>query len=324
MQYKTFLKENPLVLAPMAGVSDLSFRMICREFGAGITVSEMVSSKALYYKDSKTSRLMQLSKEDRPCGIQIFGSDPEIMAYAAKVAEEKEKPDFIDINMGCPVPKIVNNGDGSSLMKSPELIYEIVKAVCNAVEIPVSVKIRAGFYRNDLNAPVCAQAAEAAGACAVSVHGKSREQYYAPSVNLEIIKQVKETVKIPVIGNGDIFSAEDVINMQKVTGCDGIMIGRGSLGNPFIFREVYAALKNETYVPPTVAERMNTAKKHMSMLVGLKGEHIGVQEARKHMAWYLKGVRGSASLRDRINRMTTLTEILEIADEVIRAEMEGC
>ena len=323
MQIGNIKIDNPFTLAPMAGISDLAFRLICREFGVGLTVSEMVSAKAIYYKDKKTYNLMQMSDNDSPCSLQLFGHEPDVMAYAAAKTVEFCNPPIIDINMGCPVPKVVSNGDGSALMNNPRLIFDIVNCVKKAVDRPVTVKLRAGFKRDNLNAVECAKAAESGEASAVIIHGKTREQYYAPPVNLDIIKEVKGAVKIPVIGNGEVYSFEDAKKMMEYTRCDGVMIGRGSLGNPFIFRELNAGLNGVEFNSPTIFEKMETAKKHIKLLTELKGEHIGMLEARKHMSWYLKGVKGSASIRNRINSMEKLSDLIAIADEVLENNKGG-
>lgn len=318
MKIGTVELENNLFLAPMAGVTDLPFRCVCRKFGAGAAVSEMVSSKAIYYKDKKTELLLQTNEQDSPLGVQLFGSVPEIMAYAAKVIEEKNICRFLDINMGCPMPKITGSGDGSALMRNPDLIFRIVQAVKNAVSLPVTVKLRAGYKADAVNAVECAKAAEAGGASMIAVHGKTREQMYMPPVNLAVIRDVKQAISVPVIGNGDIRDGEDAARMQRETGCDGLMIGRAALGNPFIFEEIGAYLKGVEYHTPGTEERMRVALRHLEHLVRYKGEHIGMLEARKHLAWYLKGVRGAAKLRAKINEMKTWEQAAEIAAAAVK------
>lgn len=302
-------------LAPMAGVTDSSFRKICKSFGADFVTTEMVSAKGLYYKSKKTASLMAISSEEQPCAIQFFGSDPEIMAEIAPQLESAGAAK-IDINMGCPMPKIVGNGDGSALMKNPHLAGKIVKAVKDAVNIPVTVKFRKGWDSN--TACEFAKVLEANGADGLAVHARTKEQLYSGKADLFAIKEVKSAVKIPVIGNGDIFTAEDAKNMLDITGCDGIMIGRGALGNPFIFRQVRELLENGAVAYyPTAKDKLKTALSHANMLCSDKGEHIGVLEARKHIAWYLKGIKNANNLKTRVFMATSLTEITEILEGAI-------
>ncbi len=289
---------NKLYLAPMAGVTDRTFRLICKNFGVDYLTTEMVSAKGLYYKSKKTASLMTLSKEEHPISIQFFGSDPEIMAEVAPILVNYGA-DAIDINMGCPMPKIVNNGDGSALMKNPDLAGKIVKAIKYAVNIPVTVKIRKGYEEN--NAAEFAKVLEANGADLIAVHGRTKDQLYSGLADLSVIKEVKSSVKIPVIGNGDIFSAEDAKHMLDATGCDGVMVGRGALGNPFIFKQIKEYLKtgNVTYFP-TNRERIETAIMHAKMLCEDKSEHTGILEARKHIAWYIKGLPHANELKNKV------------------------
>ena len=302
--------ENNIFLGPMAGVTDLSFRRLCREYGCGVTCSEMVSAKGLHYNDKKTASLMALDSESEPCAIQIFGSEPEIMAEAAKKAEAAGAA-FVDINMGCPMPKIVNNGDGSALMKNPAAAADTVYAAARAVAVPVTVKIRKGWETE--TAPEFAKMLEESGAAAITVHGRTREQFYSGEADWQTIKRVKESVGIPVIGNGDIFAPEDALKMMEQTGCDGVMIARGARGNPFIFREVREFLENRTKIlPPTATERLETARRHAHMLAMDKGESRGIKEARKHIAWYIKGMRDSAAAKNRIFKAVSLEEIDEV------------
>ena len=324
--------ENGLVLAPMAGATDRAVRQICRERGATLTVSEMVSAKALCYEqmskkniESRTAPLADVYKNEEPMAVQIFGSEPEFMAKAAALLESgeyrgragDELPVSIDINMGCPVHKIVSNGEGSALMRDPKLVGEIVKAVSGAVKIPVTVKIRAGWDEKSINAPEIARIAEANGAAAVFVHGRTRQQMYAPSADWSVIADVKKAVKIPVIGNGDICSAEDARKILERTGCDGIMIGRGALGNPWLFAEISAAARGEEFTPPTFAERMKTAVEHLDLMRLYKGDFIAGQEAKKHVAWYIKSVRGAAEARRDINESSGIEQIKAVIDRLV-------
>ena len=317
--------KNAIILAPMAGVTDYAFRKVARQFGATYCVSEMVSSKAIHFRDKKTATLAEIKDDDRPLGIQIFGSDPKVMAESAYLLStatyEHRKndniPNVIDINMGCPVRKIVTAGDGSALLKNPTLCGEIVKEVVNASQVPVTVKIRAGWDFDSINCVEIAKIAEANGAAAICVHGRTREQMYEPSANWEYIKAVKEAVSIPVIGNGDIFSAADAIRMLEETGVDSLMIGRGAMGNPFIFDEIQHYFDKKTYTPPTIFEKIKVARCQLEYMIEEKGEGVATCEARKHFAWYLKGERGSAAVRDAINHASTLTELNTIIDRYI-------
>ncbi len=296
--------SSPVILGPMAGVTDLPYRLICKEYGVGLLVTEMVSCKALYYKDKKSERIMEIREDERPVALQIFGSDPQIMATVVSQINDHNH-DIIDINMGCPAPKIVNNGDGSALMKTPDLAEEIVRAVVAASKKPVTVKIRKGWDADSVNAVDIAKRAEAAGAAAIAVHGRTRDQLYMGKADWSIIKAVKGAVSVPVIGNGDIFSIEDAVRMKDETNCDGLMIARGAQGNPWILRQVSHYLKTGEKLPdPTPEEKVHEALRHFERLVEYKGEHIGVLEMRKHAAWYLKGVRGGATIRNEINKST--------------------
>ncbi len=327
-----FSLAHGLFLAPLAGVSDRAFRNACRAAGAEYTVSEMVSAKALCYeqltkKESipvRTAPLASVYQNEMPMAIQLFGSEPEFMARAAALIEEMSyrgctsdtAPAAIDINMGCPVHKIVGNGEGSALMKNPVLAADIVRAVCQAVKLPVTVKIRAGWDKDSINAVEMAKRLEDAGASVIAVHGRTREQMYAPPVDIGIIAAVKKSVSIPVIGNGDILTADDALRMFRETGCDGIMIARGALGNPWLFTEIIAKLEGREFVPPTLAERMETALGQVRFMVEEKGERVAIAEARKHLSWYIKGIEGAAAARMTINNAKTLDEMRSILREV--------
>lgn len=304
--------NSPFVLAPLAGVTDFVMRSLCEEFGAGLTCTEMVSAKGLYYGDRKTPQLLAIPEEAGATAIQIFGSEPEIMGKAAKLLNERRHV-LLDINMGCPVPKVVRNGDGAALMRDPDLAYEVIRATVSHSEKPVTVKIRKGFDETSVNAPELAVAAEAAGAAAVTVHGRTREQYYHGAADWSIIRAVRERVSIPVIGNGDVFTGKDGVRMMEETGCDFVMVARGALGNPWIFRELNAAYAGAADVPaPTVAEISAMMIRHMDGLIAYKGEPVAVREMRKHVAWYTKGVRGASRLRARVNTITSADEMREV------------
>lgn len=312
--------QRKACLAPMAGTADRAFRELCRGYGAAFCVSEMVSSKGISFNSKKSAELMMISPDERPCGVQIFGDDPKVMADAAKFAMQFE-PEFIDINMGCPAPKISGNGCGSALMKNPPLCGEIVNAVVNAVEVPVTVKIRKGWDENSVNAVEVAKICESAGASAITVHGRTREQFYQPPADWTIIRQVKQAVNIPVIGNGDVTNAEEASKMIEETGCDMIMIGRGALGNPWIFREINAYFDTDKLIfPPGPAEKISVMLKHIQKLVEYKGEYIGMREARKHVAWYIKGFKGAAEFRNMAGKLTTFDELIELSKLIYKAQ----
>jgi nifR3 family TIM-barrel protein len=303
-------------LAPMAGVADRAFRELCMDFGAGYCVSEMVSSKGIAYHSVKSAGLMEVSDIERPCGVQIFGTEPDTMAEAARFAM-RYAPEVIDINMGCPAPKIAGSGSGAALMRDPALCGRIVRAVADAVDIPVTVKIRSGFDSEHINAVEVACIAEANGAAAVTVHGRTRAQFYAPPVDYEIIRAVKQAVHIPVIGNGDVTDAVSAKRLYDDTGVDYIMIGRGALGNPWIFREVNAYLgEGRLLPPPCLDEKLSVLERHITRLVALKGERVGMREARKHTAYYLKGFPKAAKLRSLAFSMETLEDLKQLIAEI--------
>lgn len=307
--------KNNIILAPMAGVSDLPFRLLCQKEGAGMTCMEMISAKAVLYNNKNTESLLAIHPDEECVSLQLFGSEPAIMAEIAKRIEERSFK-ILDINMGCPVPKIVNNHEGSALMKNPELVYDIVRAISEAISKPVTVKIRKGFDEDHVNAVEVARAAEAGGAKAVAVHGRTREQYYSGAADWSIIKAVKEAVHIPVIGNGDIKCGADAKRMLEETGCDGVMVGRAAEGNPFIFREITAFMEGREYTAPTLKEIKETVLLHADMQLEYKGEFIGIREMRKHLSWYLKGFEGASALRKRINEMETFEELKEIINNI--------
>ena len=303
--------ENCLALGPMAGVTDLPFRLLCKEMGCNMLYTEMVSAKAILYKNKNTKELLNIDKNEHPVGVQLFGSDPDIMAQIAAQVEEGEF-DFIDINMGCPVPKIVNNGEGSALLKQPKLVEEILTKMVKAVNKPVTVKIRKGFENGTVYAVEIAKIAESCGVSAIAVHGRTREQYYSGKADWDVIKDVKKAVKIPVIGNGDIFSAEDAKAMKEYTGCDGLMVARGARGNPWIFREIKEYLENGNVIDkPTINDIREMIIRHAKMLVNYKGEYTGIREMRKHIAWYTAGLPHSAELRRMCNQIETMENLVE-------------
>ncbi len=314
--------ENQVFLAPMAGVTDLPFRMICKEMGCGMVYTEMVSSRALYYRDQKTESLLPIDEAEKPVAIQIFGSEPDIMGKAAYYLNDRENI-ILDINMGCPTPKITKNGDGSALMKNPKLAGEIVKAVVRESTKPVTVKIRKGWDDFSINAVEVAKVVEESGAAAVTVHGRTREQYYSGKADWEIIKQVKEAVRIPVIGNGDVFSVENAASLLNLTNCDGVMIGRGAQGNPWIFKGIqHYLLWGEIIPAPSLKERIEVIQKHMDLVIDAKGEYIGIREMRKHISWYMKGLKNTAQLRNRINQIASYQEMTTILQEYMKENEE--
>ena len=307
--------ENRYILAPMAGVTDLPFRLLCKEQGAGLLCMEMVSAKAIQYKNKNTQALLKIHPEERPVSLQLFGSDPDVMSEVAKSIEELPFA-ILDINMGCPVPKIVKNGEGSALMQNPKLVEQIVKKVSGAIQKPVTVKIRKGFNDESVNAVEIAKIIEASGGAAVAVHGRTREQYYSGKADWDIIRQVKEAVSIPVIANGDVTCGRDAIDIQKQTNCDGIMIGRGAQGNPWIFSELlYYEKHGEMPERPDVQEVKKTMLRHAKLQMQYKGDYLGIREMRKHIAWYTTGMKNSAKLRDDINRVESFEELETLLDE---------
>lgn len=310
--------KSHAVLAPMAGVSDRAYRELCVRFGAAYCVSEMVSSKALSFNSKKSEELMEISDLERPCGIQIFGDDPKCMADAAKHALEN-KPDIIDINMGCPAPKISSNGSGSALMKNPWLCGEIVKAVTAVTDIPVTVKIRKGWDDDSVNAVEVAKICESAGAAAITVHGRTRQQYYKPPVDYDIIRAVRESVNVPVIANGDIDSAERAKEVMDITGCDLVMIGRATLGNPWIFSQINAYLENPNVkiYTPDLEERLGVMIEHIGKMVEYKGEHMAMLQARKLVVGYFKGMKGAAALRNEAGKIKTLDDLYELRQKAL-------
>ena len=308
---------NPLVLAPMAGVTDLPFRVLCKEQGAGLICMEMVSAKAILYKNKNTEDLMKIDPGEHPVSLQLFGSDSEILGQIA--AQIEERPfDILDFNMGCPVPKVVNNGEGSALMKDPHLVREIVTSMVKAVKKPVTVKIRKGFNEESANAVEIAKILEDCGVAAIAVHGRTRAQFYSGKADWDIIRQVKEAVSIPVIGNGDVTSGEMALQMRRETGCDGVMIGRGCQGNPWIFRELLAYEETGS-IPerPGTDQIRETMLRHARLQIEFKGDYIGIREMRKHVAWYTKGMQGSAKLRDEINQVESYEELENLLMEKI-------
>lgn len=310
-------------LAPMAGVADRAFRKICMDFGAACVIGEMVSAKGLTYGDRKSAELLELDRDVRPAAIQLFGDDPAIMAEAAQQTLAY-KPDWIDINMGCPAPKIAGNHCGSALMREPELCRRIVQAVKEAVPVPVTAKIRKGYAKEEINAVEVALACEAGGADGITVHGRTRDQMYAPPVDWDIIRQVKQAVRIPVIGNGDVVDAKSAAALYEQTGCDLIMVGRSALGRPWIFQQIEAYLNHEAILPdPGIAQRMAILMKQVQLTAEYKGERVALLEARKHTAWYLNGMRGAAQLRRDAGTLTTIEDLARLCARVIQMDEEG-
>lgn len=318
MKIGNVILENPYILAPMAGVTDLPFRLLCKEQGAGLLCMEMVSAKALQFNNKNTKDLLKIHPQEHPVSLQFFGHEADVISEQAKRYEHLPFQ-ILDINMGCPVPKIVKNGEGSALMNQPKLVYEIVSKTVKAIEKPVTVKIRKGFDDDHVNAVEIAKIIEEAGAAAVAIHGRTREQYYSGKADWDIIRQVKEAVSIPVIGNGDVVSGESALAMRRETGCDGVMIGRGSQGNPWIFHELQEYEKTGVMPSrPNAASIRDTMLRHAKLQMEYKGEYLGIREMRKHVGWYTKGMSGSAKLRDEINRVESYEELEELLFEKIK------
>ena len=307
--------DNPFFLAPLAGITDAPTRRICREMGAALVYSEMVSGKGLYYKQEKTKSLLHIDPEEKPVAFQVFGSEPEILAFTARELDGYENA-ILDINMGCPVPKIVKNGEGSALLKRLDLVYDLISAMTANTKKPVTAKIRIGFDASSVNAVETAKAVEAGGAAAVAVHGRTREQYYSGKADWSQIAAVKQAVSIPVIGNGDVTDGQSAMAMMEQTGCDFVMIGRGALGNPWIFRQAVSAWRGDDAPAPPTLERKAVMKRHFRDMTALKGDYVAVREMRKHVGWYLKGQPGSAAFRGRVNQIDDAEELMKAIDEI--------
>ncbi|HIT86873.1 MAG TPA: tRNA dihydrouridine synthase DusB [Candidatus Coprocola pullicola] len=312
MKIGNVVLENNIFLAPMAGVTDLPFRILCKEMGCGLVYSEMVSAKGIFYGNENTTKLLTIEQREKPTAVQLFGSDPAIMAAMAKKIENYPI-DILDVNMGCPAPKIVKNGEGSALTKNPSLVGQIIKAMVTAQKKPVTVKIRKGFDDNHINAVEIAKVAQENGAAAIAVHGRTREQYYSGKADWDSIKAVKDAVSIPVIGNGDVFTPQDAKALLEYTNCDAIMIGRAAQGNPWIFKRILHYLNTGEQLPePTAEQKVEKALCHARMLIDYKGEYIGIREMRKHISWYMKGIKGAAELRGKINQVISYNEMEQL------------
>lgn len=315
MKFRDFEVENEVFLAPMAGVTDLPFRLICKELGCGLLYTEMINAKALCYDDKNTKKMLNILDEEHPVAVQIFGSEPEFMGKAAQILNDYPN-EILDINMGCPAPKVVKNGDGSALMRNPKLAGQVLDQVVKNSKKPVTLKIRKGWDDNSINALEIAKIAEDCGICAITIHGRTREQYYSGQADWDIIGEVKSQISIPVIGNGDVTSVEDAIRIKDHTGCDAIMIGRGAQGNPWIFKRIDHYMKTGQLLdPPSKDEKIDIAIKHMGLAIKEHGEYVAVREMRKHIGWYLKGMKHSARFRDQINHMVTAKEVIDTLDQ---------
>ena len=310
--------DNEVFLSPMAGVTDLPFRLICKEKGCGMLYTEMINAKALCYDDENTKKMLKIEEEEHPIAVQIFGSDPEYMGKAAAIMNEYPN-EILDINMGCPAPKVVKNGDGSALMRNPKLAAEVLSAVVKNSEKPVTLKIRKGWDDDSVNAVEIAKIAQECGISALAIHGRTREQFYSGKADWDIIAEIKQSIDIPVIGNGDVFEVQDAVNMLEKTKCDAIMIGRGAQGNPWIFNRINHYMKTGEILPePTLEEKITTAIKHMNLAVAEHGEYVAVREMRKHIGWYLKGLKNSARYRDQINKITDYKEVISMLEEYMQ------
>ncbi len=314
--------KKTAALAPMAGVADRAYRILNAEFGASYTVSELISAKGLCYSDKKTEELCRITEKERPCALQLFGSEPEFMAKAVNIIK-KYNPDIIDINMGCPVPKVAGNGSGAALMKDISLSAEIVKAVVAESDVPVTVKIRKGWDENNVNAVEFAAAMEEAGASAITVHGRTRNQMYSGKSDMNIIKEVKKAVSVPVIGNGDVASLDDCLRMYEYTGCDLVMIGRATYGNPWIFSEISSYFEGKEFTPPDLDTRLETLLYHVRLAIGDKPEHIAIQEARKHAAWYLTGMYGAAAFRAKCYSLSSYDDAVRLTEEFREVQLRN-
>ena len=315
MKFRDFEVENEVFLAPMAGVTDLPFRLICKELGCGLLYTEMINAKALCYDDKNTKKMLNILDEEHPVAVQIFGSEPEFMGKAAQILNDYPN-EILDINMGCPAPKVVKNGDGSALMRNPKLAGQVLDQVVKNSKKPVTLKIRKGWDDNSINALEIAKIAEDCGICAITIHGRTREQYYSGQADWDIIGEVKSQISIPVIGNGDVTSVEDAIKIKDHTGCDAIMIGRGAQGNPWIFKRIDHYMNTGQLLDqPSKDEKIDVAIKHMGLAIKEHGEYVAVREMRKHIGWYLKGMKNSARFRDQINHMETAKEVIETLNQ---------
>ena len=310
--------DNEVFLSPMAGVTDLPFRTICKEKGCGMLYTEMINAKALCYDDENTKKMLRMDKDEHPVAVQIFGSDPEFMGKAAIIMNQYPN-EILDINMGCPAPKVIKNGDGSALMRNPKLAAEVLTAVVKNSEKPVTLKIRKGWDDESVNEVEIAKIAEECGISALAIHGRTREQFYSGKADWDIIAEIKQAINIPVIGNGDVFEVEDAVNMLEKTKCDAIMIGRGAQGNPWIFNRINHYMKTGEILPePTLEEKITTAIRHMNLAVAEHGDYVAVREMRKHIGWYLKGLKNSAKYRDQINKITDYKEVIAMLEEYMQ------